>query len=87
MGYWNCPRCTTENSLDSVSCSQCGFQHFNTVNSDAPPREAPPEHGASPPGPDTLDDIKRGVEAALERDLASLDRLARRPGSRGRDGR
>lgn len=33
MGYWDCPKCTTENSLDANSCRNCGYHFFGVARS------------------------------------------------------
>ncbi len=76
--YWDCPRCATENSLDATRCWRCGFQYFPGGK-----RPTRPSASSRPLGEsldkqrqEIRDDIRKGLEDAMERTRASLDRLA-----------
>ena len=79
MGYWDCPKCAAENSLNATCCWRCGFQNYGAAP-DAPP--SPEQRG---PLTDSVRKQREGIQAeirksaedALERSRATLDRLAR----------
>jgi GNAT superfamily N-acetyltransferase len=78
MGYWDCPKCAAENSLDAVSCWRCGFQNFGGVEGAAPPRERhqQPADIARKQRRGIQEDMRKRLDAALDRSRAALDRLA-----------
>ena len=59
MGYWRCPRCAEENSLDAIRCWSCGFQNYNVPSESTRPAEA------RGPLRDTLEKERQAVRDAL----------------------
>jgi hypothetical protein len=77
MAYWDCPKCAAENSLDANRCWRCGFQNYPGYQSH--------ESGAEKSGEARVSiqeqrrrleaEIRKGLDEALERSRATLDRL------------
>jgi proline iminopeptidase len=77
MAYWDCPKCAAENSLDSTTCSRCGYQFFGGVQSVEAARESPGEFENSfqRHSLEILQDMRKGVARTLAGSEASLQRL------------
>jgi hypothetical protein len=87
MAYWDCPRCTAENSLDATCCWRCGFQNFGAAADGDPVRESTGRStdGLGQQRERLRDEMKKSLEGEVERTRATLDRLAGSPpGSRRR---
>jgi Zn ribbon nucleic-acid-binding protein len=76
--YWDCPRCSAENPLEATRCGNCGYQYFPGYGRGAPPREGSRQlrESLEKDRQSIQEDIRKGVEGALERSRATLDRLA-----------
>ncbi len=78
MGYWDCPKCAAENSLDAIRCWRCGFQNYGGVEGSAPSRERPEQSTGvlKKQRQGIQEEMKKSLDDGLERGRATLDRLA-----------
>jgi len=69
MGYWRCPSCAEENSLDAIRCWNCGFQNYNVPSESTRPGKAPGPLGAKLENErqDIRDALRKGIERGRER--------------------
>ncbi|RPJ79191.1 MAG: hypothetical protein EHM13_13690 [Acidobacteria bacterium] len=66
MGYWVCPRCTTDNHLDATSCWRCGYQYFAGAESSTSSRESLADF-VQKQRKEIREDIEKSLDEALER--------------------
>ena len=78
MGYWDCPKCAAENSLDATCCWRCGYQYFAGAQSVSALVQSSGELADSlqKQSRDMLEEMKRNLADELDSSRTALDRLS-----------
>ncbi len=67
MGYWDCPSCAAENSLEAISCWRCGYHQFPGRQRNASPHESPQRDSLEKQRRSLQEEIRKSLEDALKR--------------------